>query len=313
MKKFAKRIISTTAAAAMAVGTVFSMTASANSVSTIVCSEDVVQRTTVYVGEVVVEGETAIKYIYSPDLAYTQYSWQDLTECLGDMADKDFAAMMPVFVAEDSGDEEETESEAEAEQKKGLAVCSKEEFAEDMNSDWSSAEKVGLIYYPSMSVEDSLSVNMVDHDDGFRQRVEQKKALRAETIYNAEDEDNVIVTHLDSRTITDVYYTIEDGQVVRHSDINVVYDSEAVTVIYTRAELTESAFTPEKPAIKGDVTGDDKLDTKDAMKVISFAKKTTTPKNDTEFKAADVNNDDKIDSKDAMIVINAAKTKKPIK
>jgi len=37
--------------------------------------------------------------------------------------------------------------------------------------------------------------------------------------------------------VTDVWYNIVDGQVVRHSDINIVYDSEATKVIYTKVEL----------------------------------------------------------------------------
>ncbi len=65
--------------------------------------------------------------------------------------------------------------------------------------------------------------------------------------------------------------------------------------------------------LKGDINSDGKVDTKDAMKAISFAKKTTTPKNDSEFKAADVNGDGKLDSKDALIIINAAKSRQPIK
>ncbi len=64
--------------------------------------------------------------------------------------------------------------------------------------------------------------------------------------------------------------------------------------------------------VKGDITGDAKLDTKDAMKAIAFAKKTAQPKG-PEFAAADVNNDGKLDSKDALIIINAAKNKTAIK
>ncbi len=64
--------------------------------------------------------------------------------------------------------------------------------------------------------------------------------------------------------------------------------------------------------ILGDITGDEKLDTKDALKAVAFAKKSVDPKSDDEFKAADVNGDGKLDSKDAMVIINAVKNKKTI-
>ncbi len=62
-----------------------------------------------------------------------------------------------------------------------------------------------------------------------------------------------------------------------------------------------------KVTVRGDITGDGKVDTKDALKAVAFAKKTATPKNDVEFGSADVNSDGKLDSKDAMLIIGAAK------
>ncbi len=62
-------------------------------------------------------------------------------------------------------------------------------------------------------------------------------------------------------------------------------------------------------AIKGDINGDGTLDTKDALKSVAFAKKTSDPGTTEEFIAADVNGDNKLDSKDSMLIINAVKTK----
>ena len=59
----------------------------------------------------------------------------------------------------------------------------------------------------------------------------------------------------------------------------------------------------------GDITWDGRLDTKDAMKSVAFAKKTSAPKSEDEFAAADVNSVSRLDSKDAMMLINAVKNK----
>ncbi len=70
---------------------------------------------------------------------------------------------------------------------------------------------------------------------------------------------------------------------------------------------------PEPEIIKGDINNDGKVDTKDAMLSISYAKKKSSPKDDLQFKRADVNGDSKLDSKDSMVIIRAAKTKTAIK
>ncbi len=58
---------------------------------------------------------------------------------------------------------------------------------------------------------------------------------------------------------------------------------------------------------KGDVNGDGKIDTKDALKLIAAAKKTTPIKDEYLAKVADLNADGEIKTDDAMKVIRAAK------
>ncbi len=62
----------------------------------------------------------------------------------------------------------------------------------------------------------------------------------------------------------------------------------------------------------GDINGDGKVNTSDAMLAVTYAKKTKTPADDYAAAVTDVNNDGKIDSKDALKIINAAKNKKPL-
>ncbi len=91
---------------------------------------------------------------------------------------------------------------------------------------------------------------------------------------------------------------------------NDIYNDKLFVLEFDIAHIKPALPTAK---LKGDVTGDNKLDSKDAMKVVAFAKKTAAPKTDAEFTAADVNGDGRIDSKDAMIVINAVKNKTSIK
>ena len=203
----------------------------AGSVSTITTSENITKKSTVYAGEVVVDGVTQVKYLYSGDMSLIETVINNLLSGLQGMADGDFATLL-------NGLEEDEEAS-------GLALCSNAELAAAMDANWSSAQYVGALYFTDKTVTSETNSNLYDLDEGFKAALDAQVAERAETIETLADAEKCIVSHVDSRTVTDVYYTIENGEAVRHYDTNVIYDSEATTVIYTKVELeTASAFDP---------------------------------------------------------------------
>ncbi|MBQ2235464.1 MAG: hypothetical protein II428_01950, partial [Muribaculaceae bacterium] len=60
-----------------------------NTVTTVTSSEQITKTSTVYVGEVVVDGQTAIKYLYSGDITIKDYVLVFLRDGLNGMADGD--------------------------------------------------------------------------------------------------------------------------------------------------------------------------------------------------------------------------------
>lgn len=201
--------------------------AQSQTVSTITTSENLFKSSTVYVGEVVVDGESRIKYLYSGDVSLKQEVITNLLSGLQGMADDSYATML-----------DGTEADEEA---SGLALCSDPELVAEMNENWSSAQQVGTLYFTGKSVASETNSNLYDIDEGFKAKLDELTEARMTSIDEPLDAGNYIITHLDSRTVTDVYYTIEDGRVIRHSDINVIYDSEKTTVIFTKAELESSS------------------------------------------------------------------------
>ncbi len=196
---------------------------SQNSVSTITTSENITKKSTVYAGEVVVDGVTMTKYLFSDNMSRKEDVITNLLSGLQGMTDGSYATLL-----------DGTEADAEA---TGLALCSDPELIAAMDKNWSSAQYVGTLYYAGKTVLSETNSNLYDIDEGFKAALDVQTAARAENIENLADVKKCMVTHLDSRTVTDVWYNIVDGQVVRHSDINVIYDSEATTVIYTKVEL----------------------------------------------------------------------------
>ena len=215
----------------------------AQSVSTVTTSENIAGNSTVYVGEVVVDGTSMVKYLYSGNISIKEVVIQDLLDGLKGMEDGEYANLLEGFEFDYTTDS------------KGFALCSDTELAAVMDANWRSAQYVGTQYFPNKTVASETNSNLYDVDTGFKAALDAQTETRAENIEKLANVKKCIVSHLDSRTVTDVYYTIEDGRVVRHSDINVIYDSEAITVIYTKAELESSQNTTHEAVDLGLTSG----------------------------------------------------------
>ncbi len=200
-----------------------------NSVSTTTTTENITKTSTVYVGEVIVDGESQIKYLYSNDVSINNIVIQNLLVCLEGMADSDYATLL-------EGHEFDYDSQAT-----GFAICSNPDLVATMGENWSSAQYVGTLYYPDKTVTSEINSNLYDIDEGFKAALDAQTEERNANIDTPVDAEKCFVSHLDVRSSTDVWYTIEDGQVVRHSDITIVHDSEATTVIYTKVELASGS------------------------------------------------------------------------
>ena len=205
-----------------------------SSVSTITTTENITKTTTVYAGEVVVDGVTMIKYLYSDDMSRKEEVINNLLNGLQGMTDDSYATLLDGL-----------EADAEA---SGLALCSDAELVAAMDENWSSAKVVGMQYFSDKTVASETNSNLYDIDEGFKAALDAQAAARAENIETLADVEKCIVTHLDSRTVTDVWYNIVDGNRIRHSDITVIYDSESTTVIFTKVEL-ESSMDTSKPFV----------------------------------------------------------------
>ena len=202
---------------------------SQNSVSTVTTSEELVKRSTVYVGEVAVDGVTQMKYLYSGDMTINDGSGIfALHDCLSGMADKDYANLLK------GNDYDTFDFTTEG---VGFALCSNAALAAAMDESWSSAQYVGALYYPDKTVTSAANANLYDADNGFKAVIDTKNEEGLAVINNPVDAGKSIVVHIGSHATDNVYYTIEEGQLVRHYDTNIVYDSEAVSVIYTKVEL----------------------------------------------------------------------------
>ena len=211
--------------------------AQGNVINTVISSEELDKTSTVYVGEVVVDGVSEIKYLYSDDITLSSVLLQHLLDGLNGMADGDYAALLEAY--KDNGYIVLPEQR--------LALCSNPDLIAAMDENWSSALYVGTLYYADKSVVSEINANLYDLDAGFKAVLDAKTAERIAYIDTIIDEPKCIVSHLGTDSHSNVYYTLENGQIIKHVDTYVTFNSEATTVIYTKVELetlmTETPLT----------------------------------------------------------------------
>ena len=262
------------------------MTARAEVINTVTSSETITKTSTVYVGEVVVDGMTQIKYLYSGDLTLSVVVRGHLLDALNGMADSDYAALLVSYWSDAYNPPQH------------FAFCSDSELTAAMDENWSSARYVGTLYFPDKSVTAEINSNLYDIDEGFKAVLDSKIQERIEIIDTPADAEKSIVSHHGVNSTDNVYYTVENGQVVKHVDTSVVYDCEVTTVIYTKVELTSGSTS----TVLGDVDGDGTVSVTDVAWIVNHI--LGVAKDNFIAANADINGDGEIDINDVMATVS---------
>lgn len=188
----------------------------------------VIQSSTLYVGEVVLDGQQSFYYLYSEDLTNYQMVFDGVKSALLDFNGGMFSALVPSYVEWESED-------------KGLAVCSNADYTALMNSDWTSAANAGLACLNNVAVSSSSSNDLYETDADFAAMCSKYwDEDGAECVDNARNPWTFsgILGKLTATNTDNVTYSVEEGELVKHITRHIDYTCEAVTVIYTRVELS---------------------------------------------------------------------------
>lgn len=200
---------------------------------TVTAREKLTKSSTVYVGEVVVDGTSVIKYLYSGDMTISSVSVSYLHDFLNGMADKDYADLL-------SGHEFDYTTTTN-----GFALCTDADKVSVMDENWSSAQYVGTLYYSDKTTTSNINSNLYDIDEGFKAVIDEENAESLETINEPMEYGKYIVSHIGSTSVDVVTYGYEGSDFVKYVNTIIDYNCEATTVIYTKVELeTPMTKTP---------------------------------------------------------------------
>ena len=209
----------------------------------------ITQTSTLYLGEVVLNGQQSFYYLYSTDLTNAETVFAAVKDGLSDFKDGIYTALVPDIAGESEG--------------KGIAICSNSDYTAKMNANWTSAVNAGQACLNNTDVTASSSDDLYETDADF-----------AEKCSEGIDEDGVEVEYVDndgndwtfsgilgklSTTNTDTFThrTFENFKLIEHFDRHIDYTCESVTVIYTKANLA------------GDANGDNVVNVADIVKLVT--------------------------------------------
>ena len=188
----------------------------------------VVGSSTVYAGEVFVDGESVLQYVYSDDITRSSTVVAAARDGFGGPEEEEgFAALFPDVI-----DEEGT----------GLAGCSNADYVDDMDENWKDAGYLAGKYYSGKTVESTESYDLFQNDEEFAARC--RSWWEDVELLNQAGEEFEMRGPLGvlSDTLTDsVTYTVIDGKLIKLIDREEDYTLESITVIYTSVHLKTKA------------------------------------------------------------------------
>ena len=206
----------------------------------------ITQTSTLYLGEVVLNGQQSFYYLYSTDLTNAGNVFAAVKDGLSDFKDGIYTALVPDIVGESED--------------KGIAICSNPDYTAKMNADWISADNAGQACLNQTDVTASSSDDLYETDADFAAKCSEGFNEDGAEYVDNDGNDwtfSGILGKL-STSITDTAsYKLVNGKLVENTDRQIDYTCESVTVIYTKANLA------------GDANGDNEVNVADIVKLVT--------------------------------------------
>jgi hypothetical protein len=245
----------------------------------------ITQTSTLYLGEVVLNGQQSFYYLYSTDLTNAETVFAAVKDGLSDYKGGMYKALVPDIVGESED--------------KGIAICSNSDYTAMMNADWTSAVNAGQACLNLTDATASSSDDLYETDADFAAKCSAGfDEDGVEYVDNAGNDWTFsgILGKL-STTITDsnTHYTFENGKLIQHFDRHIDYTCESVTVIYTKAEFDTY--------LAGDANGDGKVDVADIVEIVNYLQEQKSERFNEKNADADNNSEVNIEDINAIVKI----------
>ena len=213
---------------------------------TIATKENLERESTVIAGEIIVDGTSQIRYLYSEDITITKTVFQNLKSALNGT---DFYGLVPEIASETTavkGFFRFTQKDPQ-----DVIYKSNTNYFGGISHDWSSAATVAKKYY-SGTVVSEKNINLYDHNKNYKNNVDSDYRRRQQDVNEPLQFDKRIVSTLSVDTKSD---WVTEGNAVVSKD-TVTFNSEATIVIYTSMQLKTAEKIAEEKAVADKTAAD---------------------------------------------------------
>ena len=192
--------------------------------------DDEEHNSTIYAGEIKKDGVTVLNYLYSDDVTRSAVLFDNIRKALSNP----YSDLVPsiINVQTESGLKELSVSTLN-----GMDLTT-------ISNGWTNASNIATQVYGGTN-NDIVNSNMYDVDNGFKTEVDNNATERA-SIDNPVENNKRIISHLGTTTEDDVNFSVVEGDLMEVHNVDLVYLSEATTVIYTSVNVTTET-TPTTP------------------------------------------------------------------
>ena len=188
-------------------------------------NDELKKESTVYAGEVFVDGVSEIQWLYSNDVSNETMVFDNLKTSLNGTV---FCNLVPTL--------------AESAEEIGLAVSTAHQTEMDIN--WTSASYVANQYYTGTLGTESNS-NLYDANTTYKDNIDTSYASHKEDVTNSLDFNKRILSVISSNVNSE--YKMIEGTLTRIDTIT--FGIEATTINYTSVNVTTNSATPITSAI----------------------------------------------------------------
>ena len=185
----------------------------------------------VYLGEISVDGETQLKWIYSPDILNRRFVLGNLK---ANLSNTDFFDLVTV---------PDADSET-----RGLTVST--EHQSEMDTNWISASYVAQKYFTgTVGTEENGPVNNSDGHNGFLTELSVSTETSIEEIDGVQTKVNTFITYVEETKINYTKVEVTTPQIITHT---VSFDANNDTDVTTQSVVSGSKVTrPSNPIKEG--------------------------------------------------------------
>lgn len=202
---------------------------------------------TVYAGEIKRNGETVLNYLYSDDVTRSSVIFDNLRRALPNP----YSDMVPSVTSEQN----------EKGMKELSAATVNNVNLSTLSGNWKEAADIAAQIYQGKNTSDAKNELMYDASEECRASIEDEASRRVANLDNPVATNKRVISHVGTKTIDNVSVGIVDGTHKEIHDVNLIYLSEATSLIYTTVNVVDESASDEKKA-----TQDGDKSTKDQKK-----------------------------------------------